>query len=294
MKKKFFITLVIVSTLFIIFPGITIASKDTQEVTHPILLEVFPNVTFYKTTNGITLSPKYVIIAFYNETEYIMPYKFNKLMLNYGIKLNTSNVIDLAKAFIIVSRPWDFSEINFTSVFVLKETVEVKTYSRVNGITDKWEFYIREGQFDYVKRNITGFRQGDYIEVRDAPGPWLPGSVSEYYPQIAERREQNEKIVSRPWDYEEIRFTNISFINESVHGWPVFTIKIETYSIVNGVTDEWKFSIKEGKFRQFDYVVEKVTGVRVGDYIEYIEAPIGGGSSPPRLVPEDFEGQDGI
>ena len=91
-------------------------------------------------------------------------------------------------------------------------------------------------------------------------------------------------IVSRPWDYQEIKFINISFINESINGWPVFTLKIETYSRINGVTDVWKFSIREKPFRQFDYVMEKVTGVRVGDFIENYEAPIGGRTCYPHLI----------
>jgi len=154
---------------------------SSEQITHSILSKVFAGVIFYKAITKPTAPPGFSIIAVYKGREYHMPDDFNYLMFDYGVNLTDSNAIDLAKAFIIVSRPWDHSQVNFTTESLINDTVIINTYSRINGITDKWRFDIKNGQFENVKREITGFKQGNYVYVEDAPGPWLPGSTTEYY-----------------------------------------------------------------------------------------------------------------
>jgi len=74
-------------------------TKIEEEVTHPILLQVFPEVEFYKVMTAAKAPPTYRIDASYKGEIYHMPYDFNYLMLDYGIELNDLNAIDSAKAF---------------------------------------------------------------------------------------------------------------------------------------------------------------------------------------------------
>ena len=164
--------------------------KDEGQITHPILSQIYSNATFYKVTKGITLPPSFSIVVEYNGTEYPLPSQFNKLMLDSGIELLDSNVVELAKAFVIVSRPEDFSQISFLEESLMDEVkygitykVRLKTWSKINGVSDDWEFGFKENQFSEVKRIITGTLVGNY--TRDVEGPFPPvGSVTVYSPQI--------------------------------------------------------------------------------------------------------------
>jgi len=101
---------------------IVLYTDSSKQITHPILSKVFPGVIFYKAITKPTTPPGFSIIAVYEGREYLMPEDFNYLMYDYGITITDANVLDLAKAFIIVSRPWDYSEVNFTDESLINET----------------------------------------------------------------------------------------------------------------------------------------------------------------------------
>ena len=151
-----------------------------EEISHPLLIDVFSDVTFYKVTDWITLPPSFSITAEYKGTEYPMPSQFNELMRDYGIELTESNTIALAKALALISRPYDIAEISSTDESLIDEVkdgipfqVRLKTWSRTNGVCDEWEFSIKDGQFSLARVTVTGSRVGDYIEDPEGPFPSL-------------------------------------------------------------------------------------------------------------------------
>ncbi len=80
---------------------------------HPLLSIVLPQVIFYKLYSAITLPETPFLQGFCNNKFYSLPAGFNQLLLDNSIEIDEDNIIELAKAFVIVAL-MDYPPVDYT------------------------------------------------------------------------------------------------------------------------------------------------------------------------------------
>ncbi len=70
---------------------------------HTLLKKVFPAVQFYKLNSGITVPETPYITGYRNGKFYNLPSGFNRLLLDNNLEVNDKNIIELAKAFVVIA-----------------------------------------------------------------------------------------------------------------------------------------------------------------------------------------------
>jgi len=187
----------------VIFGEPTLFERDLskwEKIEESLLSKSFPEVSFYYVISGVSKPPVYYIVAVYNEAGYFLPDQFNRLLLDVNLQITDSNLINLAKAFILVSRPDDFAKVSFQEVERINKKmkdghtyqVQLNTWSKLNGVTDRWLFSVKNGQFWVVKRIITGMYIGDYEKDEENPAPPV-GGIKGYLPEVIEDEGAKEK-----------------------------------------------------------------------------------------------------
>jgi hypothetical protein len=74
-----------------------------KELLTPLLQKLFPNAHFYQLCK-LDIRPHYpYLIAIIGNKLYQMPSEFNQLLLQHNLKVNDRNIIELAKAFVIIA-----------------------------------------------------------------------------------------------------------------------------------------------------------------------------------------------
>jgi len=82
------------------------------EVTIAPLARIFPTARFYRGHNFN--SPPYpYLMAIEGNRRYPMPYGFNHLLMDNGLKVTDKNIIELAKAFVTVAIGEGFPKVTF-------------------------------------------------------------------------------------------------------------------------------------------------------------------------------------
>lgn len=138
-------------------------------IEHPFLTKAFPGVVFYNLESGISLPPPPSSTgALYNKKFYWMPDNFNELLLDKGMKITDENLLELAKAFILVSRapdsphPYSFAKIKFISASKINEkawggeSFDAEVQIEIENKVQTWQFSLCKssplcgGQFETI------------------------------------------------------------------------------------------------------------------------------------------------
>lgn len=96
--------------------------------THPLLVKIFPQVKFYLLFSSVSMPQSSYFKAEYKRKFYSLPFEFNRLLIDNGLEVNNKNIIELAKAFVVIAS----AELRFAYVPIpkLAETVEREEYTR--------------------------------------------------------------------------------------------------------------------------------------------------------------------
>jgi len=155
------------------------------EVTSAVLGRALPGVRFYKGLD-FTISPPFpYLMAIAGSTRLMMPNDFNQLLLASGLKLTDENVIELAKAFVLLavgSEPIfarmdmplgldTFPPVTFLDAKRIKQDISRVTYAaklkvRIGEQAEEWYFASWQGQLGLVSR---GTADGKLIMQYDVP-----------------------------------------------------------------------------------------------------------------------------
>lgn len=125
-----------------------------------LLKHLFPTVRFIK-ANKFTKPPLPYLMAISDDKRYEnVPSLFNRLLLDNGIEVNNKNIIELAKAFVIIAL--EGKEITFlegkSSVDKKKDPPIYRVHLKVEVNNQKqiYGFHIKKGQFQWVTMDIEG------------------------------------------------------------------------------------------------------------------------------------------
>lgn len=165
---------------------------NLQEINHPHLVGLFPSYRFVQAQAGVTLPPKYIIIATGKGKVYGMPEEFNSLLVDNEIKISKDNLIDIAKTFALVASPKEILHISFTDQALIDETekgvryqARLITWSKINGIEEEWKFSINNHQFETVMVKTLRVGVGEYVQDIEGPSP-AADSVRFYFLKLIE------------------------------------------------------------------------------------------------------------
>ena len=144
---------------------------------HPLLIKVFPKTKFYKLYSAYTDPSTSYIFSFYNGQFNVMPVGFNHLLLDNGLEVTDKNIIELAKAFVVIAfmdnpyiRYWEgeqyiisaVKEITFLEGKRIKEgyrslhiEFDAEIKCRINDEIQTWKFY--------QTRNTP--RKGEWVKI---------------------------------------------------------------------------------------------------------------------------------
>jgi len=160
-----------------------------SEATSAPLEAVLPGVRFYKGMDGSTLPPIPYLMAIAGAKRYLMPGGFNRLLFDNGLEVNDKNVLEMARAFVILavgtqhvadpeSGGYEETELlSFPQIAFLEATRKDLATGRptdaatlkvkIGTQTEEWHFSVLRNQFDGV------FRGNDKGFIRD----YLPAMV---------------------------------------------------------------------------------------------------------------------
>jgi hypothetical protein len=123
---------------------------------------VFPGVRFYQGLDrSRSCGAEYpYLIAIAGGRRYMMPGKFNHLLLNGGQKVTDENIMALARAFVISAISSEhynsFPEITFMDATRTKmeawTTDAAQLRVKIDAQTQEWHFNVLRNQFDGVSR----------------------------------------------------------------------------------------------------------------------------------------------
>ncbi|MCS7250147.1 MAG: hypothetical protein NZ608_04365 [candidate division WOR-3 bacterium] len=171
--------------------------------THPLLANIFPEVKFYKLFYGISLPPQSCMKAEFKGKFYKLPVEFNRLLLDNGFEVDEKNIIELAKAFVVIaSEGFALHDLieellkSDTGRYLIEGIVEEEKYKRgfpqitflegkrsidkkktppvyraflkvkVGDQTQIYSFRIRRGQIEEAKMNIEGETVIHYFHLK--------------------------------------------------------------------------------------------------------------------------------
>ncbi len=176
-----------------------------SELDNTLLKQIFSNARFYRGFDGKKPPHPYLMVVVENK-RYSMPSNFNRLLLEHNLEVNDGNIIELAKAFVIIAL--EGKEITFLEGKRIKEgyrplhiewDVEIKC--RINGEVQTWKFsqsrnyskgkWIKIGQFAvamsfvnnkaarYYQINRFEKEEGGRGEIDNPPGIKIDPSVGD-------------------------------------------------------------------------------------------------------------------
>jgi len=159
-----------------------------SEVTADPLESALPGVRFYKGLDGSTLPPFPYLMAITEDRRYRMPGGFNLLLLDCGLKVSEHNVLEMARAFVIlavgtqhVADPetggyekrelLSFPQIAFLNADRINEVISTRTYSaklmvKIGDQIEEWYF---ERWHDGLGDVSRGTEAGQLIKQYDPP-----------------------------------------------------------------------------------------------------------------------------
>ena len=141
------------------------------EVTVPLLKRSLPAARLY---NGVMqgteppLHPYLVVVA--GHTRYLMPEEFDQLLSDIGIKITRKNVMDLAKAFIILGIAGDKRTVPHITFIDEKLADHAWLKVNINGDVEGWDFEYEPSRFGPITRKNDKY----YINVYNVPLRAIP------------------------------------------------------------------------------------------------------------------------
>jgi hypothetical protein len=141
------------------------------EVTIAPLARLFPTARFYR-GHDFYSPPHPYLMAIQGNKRYPMPYGFNHLLIDNGLKVTDKNIIALAKAFVTVAIGEGLPKVTFLQATRTKQVISGRSYSvrlevRTDEQIEEWFFSLSywHDQFGTV------YRRGPhgYIDSYDPP-----------------------------------------------------------------------------------------------------------------------------
>ena len=157
-----------------------------SEVTSASLEGAFPGVRFYKGLDG-KKPPRPYLMAVAGSKRYMMPINFNRLLVDNGQKVTDENIVELAKAFVLlavgsepISNPetGDLGGLDSLPPIAFLEAKRIKVVNeatfkmkvRIGEQIEKWHFEIWRNQFGEVFRgNDKGLLKEYLLGVNQLP-----------------------------------------------------------------------------------------------------------------------------
>ena len=146
-----------------------------SEVTSASLGRVFPGVRFYKGLDFGRLPENPYLIAIAGDKRYMMTGGFNRLLIDNGQKVTDENLVEMAKAFVVLAvggEGHSYPEITFLDATSTKQVINGRSYSaklrvKIGEQTEEWHFAISvwQGQFGTVYRRSAKGLIKDYLPV---------------------------------------------------------------------------------------------------------------------------------
>lgn len=128
------------------------------EVTIAPLARIFPTARFYR-GHDFYSPPHPYLMAIEGEKRYPMPYGFNHLLIDNGLKVTDKNIIELAKAFVTVAIGEGLPKVTFLQATRTKQMISGTPYSvrleiRTDEQIEEWFFSLSywHDQFGTVYR----------------------------------------------------------------------------------------------------------------------------------------------
>ncbi|MEO0115053.1 MAG: hypothetical protein ABIK93_06210, partial [candidate division WOR-3 bacterium] len=157
------------------------ANLKLKELETSLLQTVFPNAHFYQLWK-LDVRPHYpYLIAIIGNKLYQMPSNFNRLLLEHNLEVNDKNIIELAKAFVIIAL--EGKEITFLegkrSIDKKKSPpiYRVQLKVRVNDEIQIYGFHIRYGQILWATMNVEGETDTKYFDFEIIEEPPKRGEL---------------------------------------------------------------------------------------------------------------------
>lgn len=151
------------------YPFITAKDVRLKVIRHAHLSANFYGVPFYQLILGVSLPPRHKVVSVLDDQVFVLPYDFNKLLVERGMVITTQNVVDMAFSFVLLADPEaiGYIKLDRESVEIQEkdkkiERVEFITYSSLGGIKKRWQFVIRDRQIMEVYETVMEKRVGDY------------------------------------------------------------------------------------------------------------------------------------
>ncbi len=127
---------------------------------HPLLSRLFPAVTFYNLLSAQTIPETRYLKGYANGKFYDLPGEFNRMLLDQGQEMNDRNILDLAKAFVVIALMDQYGkapQITFLEERRVRERIsgisyEAKLTVKINDQIEEWYFDMSYGQFGVISR----------------------------------------------------------------------------------------------------------------------------------------------
>jgi hypothetical protein len=151
-----------------------------SELDNSLLKQIFSTARFYRGFDG-KKPPHPYLMAVVGNKRYSMPSNFNRLLLEHNLEVNDKNIIELAKAFVIIAL--EGKEITFLEG---KRSVDKKKTPpiyrvhlkvRVNDEIQIYGFNIQNGQIQWATMNVEGKTATKYFDLEIIEEPSKRGEL---------------------------------------------------------------------------------------------------------------------
>ncbi|MEO0080031.1 MAG: hypothetical protein ABIK44_05085 [candidate division WOR-3 bacterium] len=141
--------------------SLCLRSAEITELSLPLLRSLFPGVSFYVVPHVYTTARRKSLIAVRESTVYKdVVYGFNRLLLDQGLEVNDKNILELARAFVVIAlmdRYGRIPEITFLEGRRIRERIsgvsyEAKLTVKINDQIEEWHFDMSYSQFGVISR----------------------------------------------------------------------------------------------------------------------------------------------
>lgn len=138
---------------------------------------LLPGCTFYRAQAQIGIHyPRYMTVAVYEGQAYAMPDEFNQLIVDYGVRIDESNLMEFAKLFVLLHEAYETPRITFRDQTVIEEKcpfglyqARLETWTEVHGVVVAWKFCIEGGQLRAYHIEVLAVREGQYVDDPTIP-----------------------------------------------------------------------------------------------------------------------------
>ena len=173
--------------------------------------KTYKDYEIYRASIDMGLIERYTILK-KDDNLYLIPYDFNKLLLDSNNLASKENELEIAEKFVELFTQdkviIEQSEINKVDKNGRTCDIQIISWTKVNGIRIRWSFAFKDGQIFNCHSLILDVYNGDYIRNEDigAPSKGSSGSIAIKF--IHRTQERTETVTINNFSSQEITFTN--------------------------------------------------------------------------------------